>query len=622
MSSQFKISRVLLAAALSLALGLSACGGGGGGGSDSGVLPPGGSSSGGTDCTQPTSADVDGCTYVALSDETGDYLAYTVKVDDIVLTRRDGTTVSLVPSKTTVDFAQYTDLSEFLSLNAVPAGDYVSGLITLDYSGADIEVQDSSGNAQKLKPVDGSGKALGTEDVTVTLDGDHPLGLFPGAAHVLGIDFDLDASNTVNSNGTVTVDPFLTASVDPSSTQVEVRGPLASASTTGDSFTLGLQPFQSSSGDYGKVVVYGTASTKYVVNQKVYAGGAGVAALHAAGSDTAVLAVGRFNVGNHHFTATQVLAGSSVPGGTKDAVEGVVTARSGNTLTLRGASLYRKSSTVSFHDTATVELANSTMVRRTDKLGTTRNIDAISVGQRVLVFGAFGSSSSTKLDASSGFALMEFTNMDGAVNSLVDSGVHSSINLNLAAIGGRPISLFDFTGTNTDPAAYDVSLPCSCLNTGVGIGDPVTVAGFPSSFGTAPPDASATALTDFSLKDSVMSVAWSGNGTANAFTSIDASSGIVANLASSPNVHQLREGGQVTDLNTLGSTPAVVSKSAGTYAILKHGDVQVFVKFSDFVSALQSAMSGGAKVKGFFSVGGYDGPDGLLNATSVAVVLR
>ncbi|HEY3643735.1 MAG TPA: hypothetical protein VGM16_00225 [Gammaproteobacteria bacterium] len=619
MSFQPKVFRVLLAAALSLALGLSACGGGG---SDSGTLPPGGSSSNGTDCTQPTSSDVDGCAYVALSDETGDYLTYTVKVADIVLTRRDGTTVSLVPSKTTVDFAQYTSLSEFLSLNAVPAGDYVSGVITLDYSGATIEAQDSSGNAVKLKPVDSSGKALGTVDLTITLDSDHPLGLFPGEAHVLGIDFDLDASNTINSNGTVTVDPFLTASVDTASSQTAVRGPLSSTSAGNDTFMLGLHPFQSSSGDYGKVIVYGSSSTTYVVNQKIFTGAAGVTALQAAGTDTAVLAKGSFNFNNHHFTATQVLAGSSVAGGTKDAVEGVVTARNGNTLTVRGASLYRQDSSVSFHDTATVDLASSTLVRRSDKPRTTLGINAISVGQRVLVFGDFGSSSSTTLNASSGFALMEFTDIDGSVNSLVDNGMHSSINLNLTSIAGRPISLFDFTGTSTDTTVYQVSLPCSCLNTGVNINDPVTVSGFPSSFGTAPPDASATALTDFGLADSVLSATWSGNGTSNAFTAIDPNSGIVVDLSSSPTVHQLREGGQVTDLGSLPAVPAVASRSLGVYAILKGGNVQVYLKFSNFVSALQSDLSGGAKVKGFFAVGGYDSPDDLLNTTSVAVVLR
>lgn len=619
MSPKFASSRVLLAAVLSLALGLAACGGSGSGSS---TLPPGSSTGNGTDCTHPTSSDVDGCTYVALSDEAGDFLTYTVNVDKLTLTRRDGTVVSIIPSKTTVDFAQYLSLDEFLSLNAVPAGDYVSAVITLDYAGADIQAQDASGNAVKLKPVDSSGKTIGTIDETITLDTDHPLGLFPGAAHVLDIDFDLDASNTINPNDTVTVDPFLTASVDATGAQVQVRGPLASTSAGSDTFTLGLRPFQASSGDYGQVVVYGTSTTSYFVDQKVYTGTAGVTALQAAGAATAVLAQGRFNFGNHHFVATRVLAGSSVPGGSQDAVQGVVTARNANSLTVRGASLYRSSGSVSFHDTVTVNLASSTVIRKVSKPATAQTINAISVGQRVLVFGDFGSGSSTTLDAANGFALIEFTNIDGSVNSLVDNGIHSSVNLNLAAIAGRPVSLFDFTGTGTDPTAYEVSLPCSCLNTGVNIGDPVTVLGFASPFGSAPPDASATALIDFGLADSVLSVAWAGTGTANAFTSLDATTGIVPNLSSSPTVHQLREGGQVTDLNSLGSTPAVVSKSLGVYAILKDGDVQIYLSFANFVRALQLDLSSGAKVKGFFAVGGYDGPDGLLNATNVAVILR
>jgi hypothetical protein len=620
MSFQETSSRTLLAAVLSLALGLAACGGGGG--SDSSNLPPGGSNSDGTDCTHPTSSDVDGCTYVALSDEAGDFLTYTVNVDKISLTRRDGTVVSLIPSKTTVDFAQYTSLDEFLSLNAVPAGDYVSGVITLDYSGANIEAQDTSGNAIKLTPVDGSGKAVTTMDLTITLDSDHPLGLFPGEAHVLDIDFDLDASNTINTDNTVTVAPFLTASVDTADDQVQVRGPLASTSTSSDTFTLGLRPFQASSGNYGQVVVVGTGSTRYIVNQKVYGGSAGVTALQAAGASTGVLVLGTFDFGSHHFVATQVLAGSSVPGGNQDAIQGVVTARSGNTLTVRGASLYRGSGSVSFHDTATVNLAGSTAIRNVNKLSAAQNINSISVGQRVLVFGSFGSGSSTVLDATNGFALIEFTNIDGTVNSLVDNGMNSSINLNLAAIAGRPISMFDFTGTSTDPTAYEVSLPCSCLNTGVNISDPVTVSGFASPFGTSPPDASATALTDFGLAGSVLSVAWAGGGTANAFTTIDAHTGIVPNLSSSPTVHKLREGGEVTDLNSLGSVPAVVSKSLGVYAIQKDGDVKIYLSFANFVTALQSDMSAGAKVKGFFAVGGYDGPDDLLNATSIAVILK
>jgi hypothetical protein len=624
MFAQYSFSRALPVAVLSLLLGLTACGGGGGGsGSGGTVTPPGGSTSSGTDCTTPKTTDLDGCAYVSLDDVTGDFLAYTVKITDLSITKRDGTVAKIVPANTTVDFAQYTSVSEFLTLSAVPAGDYVSATVTIDFSGADIETQDSSGNAVKLKPVDTSGKALGTLTLDVDLDSDHPLGLFPGTAHVLGLDFDLNASNTINSNHTVTVDPFIVASADPATSDTQqVRGPLSAANEGTDSFTLGLSPFQAGSGDYGSVVVHGTSSTTYFVDQKAFKGSAGVSALAAAGKTTAVLAQGTFNFGNHLFVATRVFAGSSVPGGSKDAVEGVVVARSGNTLTLLGSNLYRASQAVVFHDTATVSVSNGTVVRESDKPQTSKTIGDISVGQRILVFGKFGSASSTKLDASGGFALLEFTDVDGSVLSLVDAGMNSSVNLNVEAIGDRPIGMFDFTGTATDPTNFEVALPCSCLNTGVNIGDPVIVSGFAPKFGTSPPDFRAQALTDFNLASSIVSAVWSGSGTRNAFSSIEASSGIVVNLGSSPVTDNLREGADVTDLGSLPSVPAVVSKDLGTYAILKDGKIQVYVKFSDFVSALNSDLSAGSRVTGFFAVGGYDGADALLNATEASVILK
>lgn len=623
MFAQYSILRLLPAAALSLLLGLTACGGGGGGSSGSGtVTPPGGSASSGTDCTSPKTTDVNGCAYVTLDDVTGDFLVYSVKVTDLSLTKQDGTVAKVIPADTTVDFAQYTSLSEFLSLNALPAGDYVSGSVTIDFSGADIQAQDASGNAVKLKPVDANGKALGSVTLTIAFDSSHALGAFPGTPHVLGLDFDLNASNTINSNNTVTVDPVIVASVDSAATVTQqVHGSLNTANVNGDSFTLDLSPFQGSSGDYGSVVVRGTSSTTYIVDQKVYTGDGGVKALAADGKATPVLARGSFNLGKHLFIATQVLAGSSVAGGTKDAVEGVVVARSGNTLTLLDSNLYHGSHGVSFHDTATVDLNSSTIVRESDKLTTSKNISDISVGQRLLVFGNFTSASSTTLNATDGFALLEFTDVDGPVLSLVDAGDNSSVNLNVEAIGGRPISMFDFSGTPTDPSNFEVALPCSCLNTGVNVSDPVAVSGFAPKFGTSPPDFNAQALTDFNVADSILSVRWTGTGTHSAFSSLDAGSGIVVNLGSSPSEDNLREGAEVTSLSSLSSVPAVVSTAPGVYAIEKKGNTQVYVKFSDFVSALQSNLSAGSRVKGFFAVGGYDSADALLKVTEVSAVL-
>ena len=383
MSFQTLSSRALQAAALASLLGLAACGSGsssgftgnGNGGGGGGTLPPVTN----TDCDNPTSKDDGGCAYIGLTDAAGDFLTYTVAVTKITLTRRDGAVVSVLPKSASVDFAQYTDLNEYLALSAIPVGDYESAVVTLDYTHAAIEDQDASGNAVKLTPVDGNGQAISTLDVDVTFDGNHPFGAAAGVPHLLTFDFDLDASNTANNTQkTVTVLPFLLASVDDVGGKEQlVRGPLTSVGKTG--FNLGLQPFRAGSDDFGKVPVRITNTTTFIVNQHVYIGSAGLTALQAAGAATAVLAQGSFDFNAHQFVADLVKAGSSVPGGTEDAAEGVVTARSGNTLTLRGATLYRSGQSISFEDSVTVDVGTGTAVREIDKIRTALDDSDISV---------------------------------------------------------------------------------------------------------------------------------------------------------------------------------------------------------------------------------------------------
>ncbi|VAW79808.1 hypothetical protein MNBD_GAMMA14-1205, partial [hydrothermal vent metagenome] len=85
---------------------------------------------------------------ISLTDAEGDFATYTVDVLSIKLTRADGTEVETLPLATRVDFAQYTDVSEFLTTATVPNGRYVKGSMVLDYSNADIRVEDASGDAQ------------------------------------------------------------------------------------------------------------------------------------------------------------------------------------------------------------------------------------------------------------------------------------------------------------------------------------------------------------------------------------------------------------------------------------------------------------------------------------------
>lgn len=604
---------------LFLSLTLAACGG-----SSSSSSDTGGSTT--TNCSQPSSSDSQGCTYVNFTDAPGDFLTYTVNVTGLSLTRSDGTVVNVLPATTTVDFAQYTDLSEFLTLAAMPVGTYTSGTVILDYSNADIEVQDNSGNALKVAPVDDNGNPITTLTLKVELDNTGRLVLVPGVPKLFQLDFNLAASNIVDlTDATVTVEPVLVASVNPNlSNQIAVRGPLSTVDTADNDFSLGLRPFYALSGDYGAMGIHVNSGTVYNINQVSYSGSAGLAALAAAGTDTAVVAKGTFDFSSGEFVAAEVNAGSSVPGGTLDAAEGVVLSRSGDDVVLRGSTLYRAGKTAIFADKVDVTLANSTKVHEEGSPKGSFDISDISVGQRLLVFGNLTSSNpaSLALDASSGFAHMKYTRFAGNVVTAPSGG---SMTVDVKYIEGRPIGMFDFTGTgngtDADPTNYVVSLPGSLGGVStINATDPVRVWGFVTPFGSAPPDFTATSVADYVNAWSILGVAWARPGTPGAFSSLSAGSGIVVNLATTtpPVLQDVEQGGIV---NTLPSDPTIKG-SLGIYAIAQDGKIQAHLDYASFVSDITSRLNAGAKVRGVFALGGYDSASVTLHAADAVVVMH
>ena len=119
-----------VAAVLAGALSLAACGGSGGSG-DSG---PSGGDTASQICDPADSQTLDNCgsVYIGLTDADGDFLTYAVDVLSLTLERSNGAVVETLPLATRVDFAQYTDLTEFLTAATVPPGTYVGGQIRLD----------------------------------------------------------------------------------------------------------------------------------------------------------------------------------------------------------------------------------------------------------------------------------------------------------------------------------------------------------------------------------------------------------------------------------------------------------------------------------------------------------
>ena len=586
-----------------------------------------------TDCTKPSISDQNGCAYVNLADATGDFLSYTVDVTNLTLTRADGTMVNVLPTATTVDFAQYSTLSEFLTLASMPPGIYTSGSITLDYSNADIQVADAGGNAVQVKPVDANGNPITTLTLTINLDNQADLVLIPGVPRLFQVDFDLAASNSVDlTNDTVTVQPFLVASVDPNlANQIQVRGPLAAVDTANADFTLGLKPFYAITGKYGDLRVFTTSSTVFDINQTASSGGTGLAALAAAGTTTAVIARGSFDFSTHEFVATEVDAGSSVPGGTLDAAEGVVLSRSGNDIVLRGATLYRAGQTAIFRDSITVALGASTKVHEAGSPKGSFGIGDISVGQRLLVFGTLTNTNpaSLALDATNGFARLQYTKFDGSVAvAPAASGSGGTMSVNVKFIEGRPVSMFSFAGTGTssatdaNPASYQVSLP-SVLS-GISVNDPVRVWGFVTPYGSAPPDFTGTTVADYVNANALIAMTWAIPGSANVFTSMSSTTGAVINLSSTPTplVAELVQGGIPTALTSLTNGAPTVQATLGVFAIAQNGTVQVHVTFAGFLSDLTSRLSAGAKIRGLFAHGGFNGGTDTMTAKQIAVVVQ
>src|SRR5712671_5613533 len=92
-----------------------------------------------------SSTDEMGVVGISLTDTAGDFLSYTVDVTSLTLTKADDTVVQALPQRARVDFARLVDLSEFVTAVTIPSGNYVSATLSLDYTNADIQVDDGNG---------------------------------------------------------------------------------------------------------------------------------------------------------------------------------------------------------------------------------------------------------------------------------------------------------------------------------------------------------------------------------------------------------------------------------------------------------------------------------------------
>jgi hypothetical protein len=317
-----------------------------------------------------------------------------------------------------------------------------------------------------------------------------------------------------------------------------------------------------------------------------------------------------------------VLGGSSVPGGTRDVVIGDVIARTGDQLTVRGASLLRSDGTFTFHDTVTVSVGASTKVRQQVLMAAGLSKDNISVGQRIAAFGTLSGSTST-LDATSGLVRLLVTSVAGTVNS---AGT-GTLEMIVQRIDGRRIGLFNFAGTGTssatdaDPLHYQVSTGSLDLS-GLTAGTPVRALGFAMKVKTAPPDFTAQTVLNLTNRAATLLVNWRPPTTEPFGSSTD--SRLVLNLAGVGAVHHVLRGPVATDLVTA-STPAnIVPENAtnGLFALGANGTVQVFTQLSAYRLALEDHVSQGQHASTVGAHGVYDDASVTFTADQIYTVLQ
>jgi hypothetical protein len=565
-------------------------------------------------------------TLIGLTDAQGDFLRYSVNVTALDLYKADGTVVHTLPLTTTVDFAQLTSMTEFLTANTVGVGTYTKVVMTLDYSSADIEVDDGSGNAVQVPTSNildwNSNPITSPIAVTVNLDTSNLKITAGGTAHLV-LDFDLGATNTVTFSGSTPslyVTPILDASLTPDTNKDQrFRGLLQSVDMSGNSFVMILRPFDndlSNNTQFGTKTVLVNSSTVYNINGTIYTGNTGLSSLNTLfgqQSTLGVIAYGTFDA-NLNFTATEVLTGTSVPGETKDVVRGTVLSVSGSapnlTFTLKGATPHRGLGHISFRNKVTVSTGANTAVSKQYSNSTSLTVADIMPGQIIEVYGTLAFDEGN-IDATSGFIRMDLTTISGTTNSNSTTvGQDFNVPMTLQRIGDRDIHRFA-SATPAIPSPYLVQGPTILLH-GATIAEniPVIFKGFPLIYSASSPDFDAFTYIDLTNARAFLNVGWgfAGKSESVVFTPIPTSSStsLTLDISTTGHFHNIYRGGVITELSKSSTLDIVTDGNAADRFRIEQGDIDtVYSSFSSFIIDLNTLCGQGANIQRLNGWGTY-----------------
>lgn len=571
------------------------------------------------------------------------FSSYVIGISLYSLTRSDGY-IAYPAGYTAEEFADLTqrvDLTELLNAVGIPTGSYTSLVIGLDYSVPLVYVNGQTA----LATVENSSGAVdpGIVYVSVKLDPSHPLVVGFNQSTPLALDFNLAAANQINTTtNVVTVRPFVEASAPSNDTEpVRARGLFVVANTGQSNFVQDLRPFEDNIySTVGALTVNTTANTYFNVNGAVLTGPSGLAAVSKLASNTPIEAygtLGDMSTITPGFTATAVYAGTVVSNGEFEHVRGIVSAVSGNTLTVIGATyLYyegycQSNLCFTYFPSLTVNVGPSTLVTEDGVSASSPTAQSISVGSQIDAVGVNSTptAATPTLDASTGLVRLQSSPVWGTLNA----GTSSSATLTLASMGNTDFAVpgttnFNFAGTGTSSANDAIATGYVVDTTGAATGADQSATpagtllrfdGFPTPYGTAPPDFTATDAIPSTSEPADLVVEWnSGNGTTAPFTSYDTSS-LALNLANN-DLAEVLVGPAVIALT---GTPAITISGGNQFAIGNATNgISMFTTASGFITDLGTTLNGSTSVFRVTAVGSYDSASNTFTATRLDVSLE
>jgi hypothetical protein len=507
-------------------------------------------------------------------ENTSPYFAsYVVVLDGINLTRTDGTVITLNQVAQEVDLAKISDLAELVEAPAVPAGTYTSATVALDFTNVAVWVY------QNGKPVPAAVTTINgstTYSIPVTFDPAHPLVITNGVAQRMHVTLDLAASNTITAGSApgVQVQPFVVVSPAPvDSTEMRARGLFVT--TQSGYYIQNSRPFFDQQSALGAVNVNINDQTYFNIEGVAYTGQAGLTAMQQLQISTPTAAFGTLdNLSGitPSMNATRVYAGQSLESPVAETVTGVVSARTGNSFTVTGATCFVPNSSLAlgsfgYDASIPVTVSGNTTMAEDGALAPGLSTASISVGQKVTAFGLATFDQITgaclSLDATGGFVALNSTRLWGTLksattgNALLDVlslGNFAPVGLNFAGSGAG--------GQDANPAAYSVNTG-SLDQSAVAAGTLLQVDGIVAPFGAAPPDFTARAITPGTDTTQQLVIEWENGGSTAPF--IHAGSDYLEVNLADPNIGNIRyihTGPAALDLKTLAASPHITTIGA------------------------------------------------------------